>query len=67
MVFDANDLPTIGITMGDAAGIGPEIVLRSLEQREAVGKYNALIIGDGSHLRSVALGSVIYSNVTMSR
>ena len=54
MVFDANDLPTIGITMGDAAGIGPEIVLRSLEQREAVGKYNALIIGDGSHLRSVA-------------
>jgi len=54
MVFDANDLPTIGITMGDAAGIGPEIVLRSLAQREAVGKYNALIIGDGSHLRSVA-------------
>ena len=53
MVNFANDLPTIGITMGDAAGIGPEIVLRSLAGSRSAG-FNTLIIGDGEHLRSVA-------------
>mgnify|MGYP003591953351 FL=1 len=53
MVNFANDLPTIGITMGDAAGIGPEIVLRSLAGSHSA-EFNSLIIGDGEHLRSVA-------------
>ena len=53
MVVNANDLPTIGITIGDAAGIGPEIVLRSLSANLS-SEFNVVIIGDGTHLRSVA-------------
>ncbi|MBX7054752.1 MAG: 4-hydroxythreonine-4-phosphate dehydrogenase PdxA [Pyrinomonadaceae bacterium] len=53
MVKFANDLPTIGITMGDAAGIGPEIVLKSLAAGYSA-DINSIIIGDGDHLRSVA-------------
>src|SRR2546421_6279479 len=45
--------PTIGITMGDAAGIGPEIVLKALadEKLRSNGRY--VIIGDLTHLEKV--------------
>jgi 4-hydroxythreonine-4-phosphate dehydrogenase len=50
--------PTIGVTIGDAAGIGPEIVLKAL----ASGKVgaNCILIGDAHFLANVArsLGSV---------
>lgn len=46
--------PTIGITMGDAAGIGPEIVLRSLETGALRGALRCIIVGDLAHLRKVA-------------
>lgn len=36
---------TIGITMGDPAGIGPEIVLKSIE-RGAIGNDRVVVIGD---------------------
>ena len=46
--------PVIGITMGDAAGIGPEIVLKSLMDAEIRSSYRCVIIGDGRHLREIA-------------
>ena len=38
--------PTIGITIGDPAGIGPEIVCKSMQHKIIYEKMNPLIIGD---------------------
>lgn len=40
--------------MGDAAGIGPEIVLKALSDENLRTKCHCVIIGDGGHLREVA-------------
>jgi 4-hydroxythreonine-4-phosphate dehydrogenase len=44
--------PTIGITIGDAAGIGPEIALKAFTEEGVNAK--ALLIGDAAHLRILA-------------
>ncbi|MEF7562834.1 4-hydroxythreonine-4-phosphate dehydrogenase PdxA [Bacillus infantis] len=38
--------PTVGITMGDAAGVGPEIILKTLADQEIYQICNPLVIGD---------------------
>lgn len=47
-------LPRIGITIGDAAGIGPEIVLKSLSDQNLRQNLRAVVIGDGRLLRTTA-------------
>jgi 4-hydroxythreonine-4-phosphate dehydrogenase len=42
----------VGITMGDAAGIGPEIVLKALADPDLASR--CLVIGDARHLAEVA-------------
>jgi len=44
-------LPTIAITMGDAAGIGPEIIMKALASPEVHALCNPLVIGDAERLR----------------
>ena len=39
-------LPTIAITMGDPAGIGPEIVMKALAVPEVAAWCHPLVIGD---------------------
>lgn len=46
--------PTIGITIGDAAGIGPEIVLKSLNDESVREACNCIVIGDGHHVQGLA-------------
>lgn len=46
--------PVIGITVGDPAGIGPEVVLRALEDRDLLRQCTPVIIGDEFHLDYVA-------------
>ncbi|MGB7202878.1 MAG: 4-hydroxythreonine-4-phosphate dehydrogenase PdxA [Pyrinomonadaceae bacterium] len=46
--------PRIGITIGDAAGIGPEVVLKSLQDVNLRASCNCIVIGDGRHLRNLA-------------
>ncbi len=41
-----NELPTIAITMGDPAGVGPEIVLKALADPEIVGLARWIVAGD---------------------
>ena len=41
-------LPTIGITMGDAAGIGPEIIAKTLADPAWYAKCRPIVIGDAS-------------------
>ncbi|MBU0533862.1 MAG: 4-hydroxythreonine-4-phosphate dehydrogenase PdxA [Candidatus Omnitrophica bacterium] len=44
-------LPIIGITIGDPAGIGGEIIIKSLKQKALHSKYCPVIIGDFSYLK----------------
>ncbi len=41
-----NKKPIIGITMGDAAGIGPEIIVKALAKAEVYDLCQPLVIGD---------------------
>ncbi len=43
--------PTIAITMGDPAGIGPEVIMKALAQPQVQAICNALVIGDSNRLR----------------
>jgi 4-hydroxythreonine-4-phosphate dehydrogenase len=46
--------PIIGITMGDAAGIGPEIIVKSLAKEEVYNLCRPLVIGDAVMLERAA-------------
>jgi 4-hydroxythreonine-4-phosphate dehydrogenase len=43
--------PVIGISMGDPAGIGPEICLKSLSDYSNYERCNPLIIGDATLMK----------------
>ena len=44
--------PKIVITVGDEAGVGPEIILKALASREIIEKMNVLIVGNRKNLIS---------------
>ncbi|MFQ3787783.1 4-hydroxythreonine-4-phosphate dehydrogenase PdxA [Halomonas sp. A29] len=44
-------LPIIGITMGDAAGIGPEVIMKALAHEQVYASCRPLVIGDAGRLR----------------
>ena len=43
--------PIIAITMGDAAGVGPEIIVKSLSHREVYEQCRPLVIGDAHRMQ----------------
>jgi 4-hydroxythreonine-4-phosphate dehydrogenase len=46
-------LPRIGITMGDPAGVGPEVVLKALKHLDVYAMCRPLVIGDRARLDAV--------------
>jgi 4-hydroxythreonine-4-phosphate dehydrogenase len=54
-------LPTIAITMGDAAGIGPEIIMKALARPEVHAICRPLVIGDAGRLRRA--GAIVGSRL----
>jgi 4-phospho-D-threonate 3-dehydrogenase / 4-phospho-D-erythronate 3-dehydrogenase len=51
--------PIIAVTMGDAAGVGPEIVVKALARPDVCGTVRALVIGDARRLeRAAAIAGV---------
>lgn len=46
----SNYLPVIGITMGDATGVGPEIIVKSLTHDVLYQQCRPLVIGDAGRL-----------------
>jgi 4-hydroxythreonine-4-phosphate dehydrogenase len=44
-------LPTVAITMGDACGIGPEVIMKALSWPEVHSLCRPLVIGDAERLR----------------
>lgn len=55
--------PIIGITMGDAAGIGPEIIIKALSSPETEDICRPIVIGDAKRLQEVI--KLIDSNQTI--
>jgi 4-hydroxythreonine-4-phosphate dehydrogenase len=43
--------PVIGITMGDAAGVGPEVIVKALAHPEVYDHCKPLVIGDAARLQ----------------
>jgi 4-hydroxythreonine-4-phosphate dehydrogenase len=56
--------PRIAITMGDAAGVGPEIVMKALAQRSLYTRCRPLVIGDAARL--IAAGRIAGTNVSLN-
>lgn len=56
------DKLTCGITMGDAAGIGPEVILKALRDKTVQRLANFLIIGNSSTMEQAARGCRIKLN-----
>ena len=56
-------LPVIGITMGDAAGVGPEIVMKALAHRAVYDTLRPLVIGDRRRLE--AAGALVGSTLAV--
>ena len=56
--------PRIAITMGDAAGVGPEIIMKSLGHRDLYARCRPLVIGDAERLR--AAGRLVGSELQVA-
>jgi 4-phospho-D-threonate 3-dehydrogenase / 4-phospho-D-erythronate 3-dehydrogenase len=54
-------LPVIAITMGDAAGIGPEIIMKALASADVRAICRPLVVGDAERLR--AAGRIVGSRL----
>ncbi len=55
--------PRIAITMGDAAGVGPEIIMKSLAHAELYDSIRPVVIGDAQRLR--AAGKLVGSTLAV--
>jgi len=56
-----NDRPIIAMTMGDAAGVGPEVIMKSLAHSELYAQCRPLVIGDADRLREA--GRIVRSSL----
>lgn len=56
--------PKIAITMGDATGVGPEVVMKSLAHRELYAHCRPIVIGDAERLR--AAGHLVGNELTVN-
>src|SRR6267378_3755248 len=56
--------PIVGITMGDAAGIGPEIIMKGLARGEVHDICRPLVIGDAARLRKA--GRIVGSSLKVN-
>ena len=56
--------PILGITMGDPAGIGPEIIVKALSDNEMTKLFTPIVIGDPTILDKAAHALNIHFNIT---
>jgi 4-hydroxythreonine-4-phosphate dehydrogenase len=52
MSEERKDRPAIAITMGDAAGVGPEIVVKALAHADLYDRCRPLVVGDARRLET---------------
>ncbi|KXG44014.1 4-hydroxythreonine-4-phosphate dehydrogenase PdxA [Tepidibacillus decaturensis] len=56
-------LPTLAITMGDGAGVGPEIIIKALSDQSIYESCKPFVIGDTKRLEKVK--SILKSNISI--
>jgi 4-hydroxythreonine-4-phosphate dehydrogenase len=61
----SNHLPIIGITMGDATGVGPEVVVKSLTHDIVFKQCRPLVIGDARRLEEA--NAIVGANMKVRR
>jgi len=54
MTSQRSDRPVIAITMGDASGVGPEIIVKALAHAELYARCRPLVVGDARRLHRAA-------------
>ena len=61
-------LPILAITMGDPAGIGPEITVRALNRKETYEKCRPIVTGDAEIMRQAVqlLGLTLHVNAVQN-
>ncbi|WP_067727616.1 4-hydroxythreonine-4-phosphate dehydrogenase PdxA [Oceanobacillus damuensis] len=57
--------PIIGITMGDAAGVGPEVIVKSLLNEKVYEQSQPFVIGDAKMLKRAA--GILNSDITIKQ
>lgn len=55
--------PIIAITMGDASGVGPEIIMKALARPDVWAFCRPLVVGDAARLREA--GAILHSPLTV--
>jgi 4-hydroxythreonine-4-phosphate dehydrogenase len=56
--------PIVGITMGDGAGVGPEIIVKAFGHRDLYERCRPLVIGDARRLQEA--GKILRSDLRIS-
>ena len=52
--MSVDELPILGITMGDAAGVGPEVTVKALMNDAIRAKARVVVLGDASVMEDAA-------------
>ncbi len=60
----ANNLPILGITMGDPAGVGPEIIVKTMSRPELAKIARLLVVGDGGVMQNAV--NFLKSNIKIN-
>lgn len=58
--------PIIAITMGDPAGIGPEIIIKALQHPDVYGKCRPVVVGDAAVMELAARQMGMDSDITIN-
>ncbi|MFD1037377.1 4-hydroxythreonine-4-phosphate dehydrogenase PdxA [Virgibacillus byunsanensis] len=57
--------PIVGITMGDASGVGPEIIVKSLQSNHVYEQSHPIVIGDAKMLTRAA--EILKTDITITK
>jgi 4-hydroxythreonine-4-phosphate dehydrogenase len=57
-------LPIVAITMGDASGVGPEVIMKALARGEVTSICLPLVVGDAIRLREA--GAIVHSDLVVN-
>ncbi len=56
--------PIVAITMGDASGIGPEIIMKALARDDVAALCRPLVVGDAARLREA--GAIVHGTLSVN-
>ncbi len=56
--------PIVAITMGDASGVGPEIIMKALARDDVAALCRPLVVGDATRLREA--GGIVHSALSVN-